>query len=120
MKTVYIAPHRTYVLAADGSLLAMADKAPTELPQTVDTHSHGSLHQVHANRRQLCGPWLVFLQRLASAMASPCRMPSGALRSYGDTLWSGEGFRLVSWLQRGMRNDERTHFFRRFDAVVSL
>lgn len=81
MKTIYIAPHRTFVLDSDGSLIAAADKGPTEVPKTI--YLHGNI--TTPPRQQLRGPWLEFLQALGSAMVA-----TGARAK----LWPGERVRL--------------------------
>ncbi len=110
MKTVYIAPHRTYVLDADGCLLALADKAPTELPQTLSARPW--LPKLPPGGQQLIGPWLTFLQAIGRAMvAAGARQP----------LWPGETLRLRRWLPgpRCTVNPEH-EFCMRFDREVTL
>lgn len=121
MKVVYVAPHRTYVIDSDGSTLAIADGAPHELPQTVNSQSFGALYAVQPNRVQLVGAWLVYLQRLSTAMSSLLRTPGEPLRSYGDTLWSGEKFRIRYW-RPGPRCKINLHhkYCMQFDREVTL
>jgi hypothetical protein len=117
MKTVYVGRHAVYVLAGDGTLLGIGEARPLGLPRVVPPKRSDGKPWLLAQPGQLLGPWLVYLQQLASAMASPCRSPSGPQRSYGDTLWSGERFRLRWWLPRSF-NCYEPHC--RFDQEVTL
>jgi hypothetical protein len=94
-RTIYIAPHRTYILDVDGSLMAIAAPGPVQTPMTCSRHSLGELHRIYPNVALLCGDWLEFLCQLM-----------GAAHAIGrPLLWPGDDLRLRS---------------RTFDAVVRL
>lgn len=94
-RTIYIAPHRTYILDTDGSLLAICAPGPAVTPEVVYTHDFGSLHHVYPNVSQLRGAWLEFANALVT-----CSLRLGAA-----LVWPGQQVRLRS---------------RTFDAVVRL
>lgn len=106
MKVVYVAPHRTYVIDSDGSTLAIADSAPHELPQTVNTQSFGVLYAARPNRVQLVGAWLEYLKAMARFVP----------------LWPGEKLRIRYWLEFAGRDKYGKAFlsYRRFDGEVTL